>query len=183
MSKGCVLLFTGLSGSGKTAIADHLLCKLQNRNNGIVHVSRLDGDIGRKTYSKNLGFSGEDRVKNNERAASVASYVESKGNIILASYIAPSKESRQAWRDLCENLIIIYVRCPLEICEMRDPKGLYKKARAGQIKSFTGIHSDAPFISPRCPDLILRTDVESIEQSVNKVLDFLEEKDRILYDN
>lgn len=169
--KSFVILFTGLSGSGKSAIA----LELKNRLNKLNKLSTiLDGDIGRLTYSKGLGFSRLDRIQNNIRAACIASYLEQCGNIVIASYIAPSKEIRQHWNKFCNNLITIHVKCPIWTCESRDPKGLYARVRAGQIKSFTGIHSDAPYEEPSTPELVINTEKESISVSADKVIAYLE---------
>jgi len=166
--KGAVILFTGFSGSGKSTIATAV-------KNRISNCVILDGDVGRKTYSKDLGFSIKDRILNNERAAAIASYLEAEGYIVLVSYISPAERIRSIYRKLCNNYIEIYVKCPIEICERRDPKGLYKQVRDGKIKSFTGIHSDAPYEEPQSPDITVNTEIKSITGCVNLIIKVLKE--------
>lgn len=169
---GIVLWFTGFSGSGKTTLADAVAERLKKR---LLPVKRLDGDVARETFSKNLGFTKSDRDENNRRAAHVASYL-SLEHIVLASFISPYKSQRDYARSLCDRFIEVHVDCPIEICEARDPKGLYAKVRAGEITSFTGIHSDAPYETPKTPDLVIGTRC-SIKDSTDKVIAYLEQID------
>jgi len=169
---GVVVWFTGLSGSGKTTLADAIAAKLQAK---MLQVKRLDGDVARATFSKHLGFSKDDRDENNKRAVHVASYL-AIDHIVLASFISPFKCQRDYARKLCDNYIEVYVKCPVGVCAKRDPKGLYKKAMDGEIKDLTGFHPSAPYEEPASPDLIINTEHESIEFSVNKVLEFLEQR-------
>jgi len=172
---GATLWFTGLSGSGKSTIAVALERKLADMGK---HCYRLDGDNIRLGINKNLGFSAEDRAENIRRVGEVSKLFVDAGLIVLSSFISPYAADRDAVRKLHEEsdmrFIEIFVDCSLEEAERRDPKGLYKKARAGQIKNFTGI--DDPYEKPANPELHLRTDSLSLEQEVNAVLDLLQEK-------
>lgn len=168
--KGCVIWLTGLSGSGKTTIADAVADKLRSK---LIPVKRLDGDVARRTFSCDLGFSKEDRDENNKRAAHVASYL-SEEHVVLASFISPYQEQRDYARAMCGEFREIFVRTPIHICEERDPKGLYKKARAGEIKSFTGIHIDAPYQFPVEPNLIIDTD-KSIGECVDELISYMKD--------
>ena len=167
---GIVLWFTGLSGSGKTTLADAVAEKLTRR---LLPIKRLDGDVARGTFSKNLGFTKADRDENNRRAAHVASYL-SLEHIVLASFISPYQAQRNYARGLCDRFIEVHVKCPIETCEDRYPKGLYAKVRAGHIKSFTGIHADAPYEEPKFAELVINTQIESVSKSADKVIDYLE---------
>jgi len=173
--EGTVIWFTGLSGSGKTTLADAIAKRLRKR---MLPVKRLDGDVARSTFSKNLGFSKDDRDENNKRAVHVASYL-AIDNIVLASFISPFTSQRDYARSLCDNYIEVYVKCPVDVCAKRDPKGLYKKAMAGEIKGLTGFHQDAPYEAPRLPDIVVDTEDESIQQSADKVIEFLEARGSI----
>ena len=168
--KGLVLWFTGLSGSGKSTIAvevEHLL------NSQEYATYLLDGDNIRHGLNKDLGFSAEDRKENIRRISEVAYLFQDAGIITLATFISPFKEDRNKIRQLIPEgrFIEIYVRCSLETCEKRDVKGLYKKARDGIIKDFTGISS--PYEEPENPEIILNTEKETLEESVNKVIEYL----------
>ncbi len=170
--KGCVLWFTGLSGSGKSTIACALESALVNLGH---HCYRLDGDNIRFGLNKNLGFSAEDRAENIRRIGEVAKLFADAGIITLTSFISPYLRDRQTARETCEKggmkFFEVYVETPLEVAEARDPKGLYKKARAGEIKGFTGI--DDPYEEPKNAELVLPTHKLSIEESVAKTLDLL----------
>jgi len=171
--KSVILWFTGLSGSGKSTIAHALEEKLYQRG---IHTYILDGDNIRKGLNKDLGFSPEDRKENIRRLGEVAKLFVDAGLIVMVAAISPYKSDRNFVRNLVEpgEFVEIYVKCPLEICEARDPKGLYKKARQGIIKNFTGIN--APYEEPENPEIVIESDKESIEEAVNKILRFLEEK-------
>ena len=173
--KGATVWFTGLSGSGKSTIAVALEQVLFQRG----HVAyRLDGDNVRMGLNKNLGFSAEDRAENIRRIGEVCKLFADSGMITLSSFISPYEADRKAARDLHDeaniDFIEVYVNLPLEVAEERDPKGLYKKARAGEIKGFTGI--DDPYEAPANPELMLPTHELSIEQSVARLLEMLEER-------
>ena len=167
--KGFTLWFTGLSGSGKSVIADEVAKVLLHRN---MNVERLDGDIVRKSLTKDLGFSKEDRDKNIERVTFVAKLLSRNGVATLVSFISPYREKREEARKVIDNFVEVYVKCPLEVLIERDVKGLYKKALNGEIEDFTGI-SD-PYEEPEHPQIVVKTDKESVEESVAKVLTWLE---------
>lgn len=170
--KGCTLWMTGLSGSGKSTVAVALEQVLMQRGH---HAYRLDGDNIRMGLNKNLGFSAEDRAENIRRIGEVAKLFADAGIITITSFISPYRADRDLVRKLHEDAKIpffeIHVSCPLEEAEKRDPKGLYKKARAGQIKGFTGI--DDPFEAPLNPELDLPTHQYPVEESVQVLLDLL----------
>ena len=161
--KGKVLWFTGLSGSGKSTIAEALERKLYNDGH---FVKVLDGDNIRSGINKNLGFSLEDRKENIRRIAEVAKLFLDAGSIVLCSFVSPTIEIRELARDIIghEDFNEVFVDTPLAICEARDVKGLYKKARAGEIKGFTGI--DSPFEVPENPTLKLLTENKSVAECV-----------------
>jgi len=171
--KSAILWFTGLSGSGKSTIAHTLEETLFQRK---VHTYVLDGDNIRKGLNKDLGFSPEDRRENIRRLGEVAKLFVDAGLIVIVAAISPYRSDRAFVRNLVEpgEFIEIYVKCPLEICEARDPKGLYKKARQGIIKNFTGI--DAPYEEPENPEIVVESDKESVEEAVSKIIRYLEEK-------
>jgi adenylylsulfate kinase len=168
--KAVVVWFTGLSGAGKTTLAKRLEEELFTRN---YMVQILDGDNIRSGINCNLSFSEEDRRENIRRIAEVSKLFLNCGIIAINSFISPTQEVRHIAREIIgkENFIEVYINAPLDICEQRDVKGLYAKARKGEIKDFTGIGS--PFELPFEADLEIRTDLLSIEESVQKLLDFL----------
>lgn len=176
--KGAVLWFTGLSGAGKTTIANNLSDFFQK--NGI-RSELLDGDVVRKLISNDLGFSKEDRNKNIERAVYVAHLLCKHGVIVLATFISPYRHQREFARSVIEregNFVEIFVKAPLDICEKRDVKGLYRLARAGEISHFTGI-SD-PYEAPESADLVISTDQMTIDQSVERVIQYLKDRKILL---
>jgi adenylylsulfate kinase len=171
---GATLWFTGLSGSGKSTVA----CALEQALVGAgVHCYRLDGDNIRFGLNKNLGFSAEDRAENIRRIGEVAKLFADAGTIALSSFISPYVTDRDQVRALHEEaglkFLEVYVCPPMDVCEERDPKGLYKKARAGEIKGFTGI--DDPYEEPKQAELLLDTSTKSVEDSVRACLDLLAE--------
>jgi len=168
--KGFTAWFTGIPCSGKTTIADEVAEVLRRRG---YKVERLDGDIVRKNLTSDLGFSKEDRDENIKRVTFVAKLLTRNGVTVLATFVSPYRARREKTRKEIGEFIEIYVRCPVEVCMKRDDKGMYKKALAGEIKNFTGV--DDPYEEPTSPDLVLDTDKESVEESVQKVLDKLEE--------
>lgn len=170
-NKGFTLWFTGLSGSGKSAIADEVAKIFIHRN---MKVERLDGDIVRKSLTRDLGFSKEDRDKNIERVTFVAKLLSRNGVATLVSFISPYREKRDEARSVIENFIEVFAKCPVEVLIERDIKGLYKKALSGEIPNFTGV-SD-PYEEPEHPEIVVETDKETLEESVNNVLKWLEEK-------
>ncbi|MGB7338679.1 MAG: adenylyl-sulfate kinase [Phototrophicaceae bacterium] len=168
---GFVLWFTGLSGAGKTTIAQALLPKLQEKG---MKIERLDGDVVRESLTKDLGFSKEDRDKNIERVTFVAKLLSRNNVGVLASFISPYAATRQYVSDQTTNFLEVYVSTPLEVCEDRDVKGMYAKARTGEIKNFTGI-SD-PYEVPVNPDIEVPTHEQTLEESVDFLVAELEKR-------
>lgn len=168
--KGIMLWFTGLSGSGKSTVAIALERELQKR--GLL-CRILDGDNIRSGINKGLGFTAEDRRENIRRIAEVAKLFVDTGIITIAAFISPSNELRRMASDIigAEDFKEVYISTPLEVCEARDVKGLYAKARRGEIKNFTGI--SAPFEAPKHPALSIDTSKVSLEDSVKQILAFL----------
>jgi adenylylsulfate kinase len=173
--KGATLWFTGLSGSGKSTVAVALEKVLLERGK---LAYRLDGDNVRLGINKNLGFSAEDRTENIRRIGEIAKLFVDTGVIVLSSFVSPYRADRDIVRELHKaggmDFIEVYVDCALSEAEKRDPKGLYKKARAGEIKNFTGI-SD-PYEAPTQPELHLHSDKMSLEEEVQLLLDLLEQR-------
>ncbi len=172
--QGFTLWFTGLSGAGKTTIAVALEQILRERG---VRVERLDGDTVRQGLTRDLGFSKEDRDKNIERVTFVAKLLSRNGIGVLASFISPYRAARQRVREETTNFIEVYVNAPLEVCIQRDVKGMYAKAIAGEIKEFTGI-SD-PYETPVLPEITVNTDRETVHESIQKILGYLESRQLI----
>ncbi|MEG3922822.1 adenylyl-sulfate kinase [Microcoleus sp. K1-B6] len=170
MEKGFILWFTGLSGSGKTTITKALEPELKARG---CKVEILDGDVVRTNLSKGLGFSQEDRDTNIRRIGFVAHLLSRNGVAAMTAAISPYRAIRDEIRAMEPNFVEVYITAPLEVCEGRDVKGLYAKARAGEIKGFTGI--DDPYEEPLNPEIICYTERETVEESVKKVLSKLEE--------
>jgi adenylyl-sulfate kinase len=175
MTDGFVVWFTGLSGSGKTTLAVALEKELRAR--GMKNVQRLDGDIVRQDLTRDLGFSKEDRDENIRRITFVAELLSKNGVATTCSFISPYRQARANARERCVNFIEVYVDCDLDRLIERDPKGLYKKALAGEIKGFTGI--DDPYEPPEAPDLMVDTGAETIDESLQKILSHLERKQLI----
>ncbi|BAZ31445.1 adenylyl-sulfate kinase [Cylindrospermum sp. NIES-4074] len=167
--QGAILWLTGLSGAGKTTIASCVAQELQRQN---YQVEVLDGDVIRTHLSHELGFSKQDRDINVRRIGFVANLLSRHGIIVIVAAISPYREIREELRHTTTNFIEVYVKAPLAVCESRDVKGLYAKAKAGQIKHFTGI-SD-PYEEPINPEIICQTDKFTIEQCVNQVLHYLQ---------
>ncbi|MFA5938591.1 MAG: adenylyl-sulfate kinase [Sinimarinibacterium sp.] len=172
----CVIWFTGLSGAGKSTVANALEGELFRQG---FHSYLLDGDNIRMGLNKDLGFSDAERVENIRRIGEVAKLFADAGLIALTAFISPFRADRDLVRKIMPEgqFFEVYVHAPLDVCESRDPKGLYKKARAGQIKNFTGI--DSPYEAPEKPELTINTGELSIEQSVQKLLGFLKEKGKL----
>ena len=170
--KGTVVWMTGLSASGKSTIAVILEQMLLHQRK---HAYRLDGDNIRSGLNKNLGFSAEDRAENIRRIGEVAKLFADAGTIAIVSFISPYKADRDAVRagSKAGEFIEVYVKASLEAAEARDPKGLYKKARAGQIKGFTGI--DDPYEAPTDPEILVDTELLSAEQGAKQILAYLEQ--------
>lgn len=164
-NQGVTLWLTGLSGSGKTTIAQEVQRELKAHS---CLVELLDGDMMRTHLSKELGFSKEDRDTNVRRIGFVASLLSRNGVVAIVSAISPYRAVRDEIRSMTENFIEVYVKASLEVCEARDVKGLYAKARSGEIKNFTGI--DDPYEEPLAPEVVCCTTEESIEESVAKII-------------
>jgi adenylylsulfate kinase len=167
-----VIWLTGLSGSGKSTIANALARKLFDEN---IHSYVLDGDNVRHGLNKDLGFSEEDRNENIRRIGEVAKLFVDSGQVVLTAFISPFRKDREVVRNLLEEneFIEVYVKCSLKSCEKRDPKGLYKKARKGEIKQFTGI--DSPYEEPLNPEIVVDTEALSVEESVEEIYRYLKE--------
>ena len=170
--KSVVLWFTGLSGSGKSTLAHALEEKLFNMD---FRTFVLDGDNVRHGLNSNLDFSETDRSENIRRISEVSKLMLEAGLIVMTAFISPFRKDRNEARALItnDNFIEIYCKASLETCEKRDVKGLYKRARAGEIKNYTGI--DSPYEAPVNPELIIDTDQETLDYSVSKILSYLEE--------
>lgn len=168
--KPCILWFTGLSGSGKSTIANAVELELFRRG---IKTYLLDGDNVRHGLNKDLGFSEIDRIENIRRIGEVSKLFVDSGLIVLTAFISPFKSDRQIAKSLVEynEFIEVFVNAPLEVCEERDPKGFYKKARNGDIKNFTGI--DSPYEIPFEAQIEIKTDKITIEQCIEKIINYL----------
>ncbi|WP_338447800.1 adenylyl-sulfate kinase [Niallia oryzisoli] len=171
-----VLWFTGLSGSGKSTLANAIAARLFNEN---VRNYVLDGDNIRHGLNKDLGFSEADRTENIRRIGEVSKLFVDAGQVVLTAFISPFQADRKLVRDLLaeKEFIEVYVKCPIDTCEERDPKGLYQKARQGIIKDFTGISS--PYEEPENPEIVIETNNNTIEESVEQVIAYLKENNLI----
>ncbi|MCI0497142.1 MAG: adenylyl-sulfate kinase [Thermoplasmata archaeon] len=171
--KGFTLWFTGLPSSGKSTLADDLAPKLRKMG---LNVERLDGDVVRKTLTRDLGFSKEDRQKNLERVTFVAKMLSRNGVAVLAAFVSPYNDIRHWMRAEHEtgNFILVYVKTPVEVCMERDPRGNYKKALAGKIKDFTGV--DDPFEEPDDADIVVDTVANDVEECNRQIIRWLSEK-------
>jgi adenylyl-sulfate kinase len=163
--KGFTIWFTGLSGSGKSTLSEALTRRFQEHGR---NVEIMDGDIVRTHLSKGLGFSREDRDTNIKRIAFVCSLLTRNGVVCISAAIAPYREAREWARQEIGNFVEVYVKCPIEVCRQRDVKGLYKLVDEGKIKNFTGV--DDPYEEPEHPELIVETDKETLEESVERIL-------------
>lgn len=168
--KPAVLWFTGLSGSGKSTISEKVYPILKERGYRVEH---LDGDAIRDIFPK-TGFSKEERNAHIRRVGYLASRLQAHGVFVIGSFISPYKESREFVRNLCEDFVEIYISTPLEECERRDVKGLYEKAREGEITQFTGI--DDPYEAPENPELEIDTTNIGVDEAVEMVTKYLEER-------
>jgi adenylylsulfate kinase len=171
--RGITLWFTGLSASGKSTVAREVEDQLYNRG---LHAYVLDGDNIRHRLNADLGFSPEDRVENIRRIGEVAHLFNEVGMIVMCAFISPYQKDRDKAREMEEDgrFVEVYCKCSIEECERRDPKGLYVKARAGDIPEFTGI--SAPYEEPENPELVVETDQLTIKECAEKVLEYLEDR-------
>ena len=174
--KSAVLWFTGLSGSGKSTVCHVVEERLHQQD---CRTFVMDGDNVRHGLCGDLGFSNEDRKENIRRIGEVSKLFVETGTIVLTAFISPFREDREKVRGLMPHgdFLEIYVDCPIDVCESRDVKGLYKRARAGEVNEFTGISS--PYESPRKPELTVNTDQQTLEESVEFVIQLLVERDII----
>ena len=163
----CVIWFTGLSGAGKTTLAEKLAAYLKAKGE---KCELLDGDTVRNIFPQ-TGFTKKERDEHVKRMGFLASMLERNGVTVLASFISPYRESRDFVRKMCKNFVEVYVSTSLEVCEKRDVKGLYKKARNGEIKSFTGI--DDPYEPPLNPEITINTAEETVEESLERLINYL----------
>jgi adenylylsulfate kinase len=172
----CVLWFTGLSGSGKSTIANAVSNELFRQG---INEYVLDGDNIRHGLNKDLGFSEYDRTENIRRIGEVAKLFVDSGKVVTTAFISPFRSDREQVRELFEKgeFIEVFVDCPLEECERRDPKQLYAKARRGEIKDFTGI--DSPYEGPEQPEITIQTNKLSVKEAVDQVLGYLQEENII----
>ncbi len=171
--RGAVLWFTGLSASGKSTLAVETERRLFSEG---YFSYVLDGDNVRHGLNGDLGFSPEDRTENIRRVGEVAKLFAEAGALVLTAFISPYRADRDRIRDIMSrgnDFVEIHVSCPVEVCEARDPKGLYAKARAGEIRNFTGI--DAPYEEPENPELVIRTNLYDVEACVDQVMEYLRE--------
>lgn len=167
--KGIVLWFTGLSGSGKSTVASMLEKRLYNMGK-LTYL--LDGDNVRHGLNSDLGFSEEDRIENIRRIAELSKLFVDAGIITITTFISPFRNDRERVRELLgDDFTEIFIDCPLEICEKRDPKGIYKKARLGEIKNFTGI--DSPYEEPVNPEITVSTHLNTIDECVDSIISYL----------
>lgn len=168
-----LIWFTGLSGSGKSTIANAVEQELFNKG---IHTYSLDGDNIRKGINGDLSFSPEDRTENIRRIAEVANLMIDAGIVTLAAFVSPYKKDRENIKSVVKdiNFVEIYVNTSVEECERRDVKGLYEKARKGEIKNMTGI--SAPYEAPEQPDIEIKTELETIDEAVKRIMDFITPK-------
>jgi adenylyl-sulfate kinase len=175
MKDGFVVWMTGLPGSGKTTIAVRLAEELRKRGR---NVEIMDGDEVRKNISPELGFSKEDREAHVKRVAYISKLLARNGVGVIVGLISPYRETREYARKLIgDGFSEVYIKCPVEVCQKRDPKGLYRKALAGEITDFTGVQD--PYEPPLNPELIVETDKENEEESVAKIIGFLKERGKL----
>jgi len=171
--KPCILWFTGLSGSGKSTIANAVEVKLNELQK---HTYLLDGDNIRMGLNKGLTFSDKDRIENIRRVGEVSKLFVDAGTIVLTAFISPFQKERDVLRELVnkDEFIEVFIDTPLEVCEARDPKGLYHKARKGEIPNFTGISS--PYEAPTKPEIHILNDKISIEDVTQQIIDYLQDR-------
>lgn len=168
--KPCILWFTGLSGAGKSTVANAVEIELHRRGH---HTYLLDGDNVRHGLNKDLGFTDQDRIENIRRIGETAKLFVDAGLVVLTAFISPFRSDRDMVRALVHKgeFVEVFVNTPLSVCENRDPKGLYKKARAGDIKNFTGI--DSSYERPMSPEITINTSDLSVSECVSKIIDYL----------
>lgn len=168
--KGFVVWLTGLPGSGKSTIGRRLADEIKALGR---RVEYLDGDLVRPWLSPEAGFTREDRVRHLTRVAFVSHLLARNGVVVIAAFVSPYRDIREKARNVIGDFIEVYVKCPLEVCIERDPKGLYKKALAGEIKHMTGL--DDPYEEPINPEVVVDTSRSSVEECVDKIMSYLRE--------
>jgi adenylyl-sulfate kinase len=168
-NKGLVIWMTGLPCSGKSAISSQIEQHFRQRGQ---RIQLLDGDILRKTVSRDLGFSKEDRDKNIERITYIAKLLSDNGVHVIVSFVSPYRKMRDFARTICHNFIEVFVKCDVEECKRRDVKGMYKLAMEGKIDNFTGVQD--PYEEPLVPELVLETEDKELEESVKEMIEYLE---------
>ena len=168
--QGYTIWFTGLPCCGKTTIANQVAVLLKKKG---YLVEQLDGDIIRQNFSSDLSFSKKDRDENIKRATFLAKMLSRNNVVVLASFVSPYRKERRKARKEIKNFVEVFVRCPVKICMKRDVKGMNKKALEGKIQHFTGV--DDPYEEPEHPELIVDTDIESLDESVEKVIKKIQE--------
>lgn len=169
-STAILIWFTGLSGAGKTTLSTTVATELTNRG---IHTQVLDGDVLRQDLCKDLGFSREDRSENIRRAGEVAKLLVDNGTLTLAAFMSPMAQDRESVRQLigAERFVEIYCKCSIDVCEARDIKDLYKRAKLGQISHIIG--RDEPYQEPQSPDLVIDTGLLTIKESVERIMNYL----------
>lgn len=174
--KSLIIWFTGLSGAGKSTLANQVEKALFEKG---IHTYTLDGDNIRRGLNQDLGFTEEDRTENLRRIAEVAKLLLDSGTVVLSAFITPLHTDRRLVQDIIgkENYVEVFVHTSLEECEKRDVKGLYRKARTGKIKDFTGIN--APYEAPLNPEITIFTENETVTQAVEKIIKYIQPKIRI----
>ncbi len=166
--KGFVVWLTGLPGSGKSTIGKRLADVIRSLGR---RVEYLDGDLVRPWLSPEAGFTREDRVRHLTRVAYVSHLLARNGVVVVAAFVSPYRDVRDRARELIGDFVEVYVKCPLEVCIERDPKGLYKRALAGEIKHMTGL--DDPYEEPLNPEVVIDTSILGVEECVDRILDYL----------
>ena len=164
-----MIWLTGLSGSGKSTLADEVYDRITANGN---RVEKLDGDVMRGVFPA-TGFTKEERDAHIKRVGFVASLLEKHDVVVVASFISPYRKARRLVRDMCSNFVEVFVSASLDECERRDVKGLYKRARAGEIKDFTGI--DAPYEEPEHAEIVVETENQQVEESLLKIMEYIEQ--------
>jgi adenylylsulfate kinase len=164
------LWFTGLPSSGKSTLADAVFARMKKSGR---KVERLDGDSVRAVFPQ-TGFDRESRNEHIRRIGYLASILEKNGIIVIASFVSPYRESRDFVRTLCKNFIEVHVSASIDVCEERDVKGLYRRARKGEIRNFTGV--DDPYEEPLRPELIVRTDIDSVRKCIQQIMNYISDR-------
>lgn len=169
MKRGIVIWLTGLPCSGKTSISKEVERYFNEKS---LPIQRLDGDVVRKTISRDLGFSKKDRDLNIERLSYIAQILSENGVHVISAFVSPYQKMRDFTRGLCANFIEVHINCSIEECKRRDIKGMYERALKGEIKDFTGVQD--PYEVPQNPEIVVNTENRSIEESVKEIISYIE---------